>query len=45
METEVKVIVGQEDPAMTAEVVKETWMRRYPNAQLESIASAVPYPM
>jgi len=45
METEVKVIVGQEDPAMTAEVMKETWMRFYPNAQLETFANAGHYPM
>ena len=41
----VQVIVGGNDPALTAEVMAATWLRAYPQGQLEVIASAGHYPM
>lgn len=43
--TRVKVIIGQFDPTLTAEVMLATWLAWYPNAQLETIANAGHYPM
>ncbi|WP_327174366.1 alpha/beta hydrolase [Streptomyces sp. NBC_01335] len=41
----VKVIVGEHDLALTAEVMRETWLSHYPNAELEEIANSGHYPM
>jgi pimeloyl-ACP methyl ester carboxylesterase len=41
----VKVIVGEHDPAMSAEVMRQTWLASYPNAELEVFANAGHYPM
>ena len=41
----VKVIVGEHDPSLTADVMRATWLRSYPNATLEVIANAGHYPM
>jgi pimeloyl-ACP methyl ester carboxylesterase len=42
---QVKVIVGEHDPALSAEVMKQTWLVFYPNAELEVLPSAGHYPM
>jgi pimeloyl-ACP methyl ester carboxylesterase len=44
-ETPVKVIVGEHDPALSKEVMEQTWMAFYPNAELEVLANAGHYPM
>lgn len=41
----VKVIVGEHDGALTAEVMKATYMAYYPNAELEVMANSGHYPM
>ena len=41
----VKVIVGEHDPAITAEVIKATYLVNYPNASLEVMLNAGHYPM
>jgi pimeloyl-ACP methyl ester carboxylesterase len=41
----VKVIVGETDPAISAEVVRETWLVYFPGAELEVMANAGHYPM
>jgi pimeloyl-ACP methyl ester carboxylesterase len=41
----VKVIVGEHDPALSAEVMRQTWLAFYPNAELEVLPSAGHYPM
>jgi pimeloyl-ACP methyl ester carboxylesterase len=41
----VKVIVGEHDPALSAEVMEQTWLSFYPNAELEVLANAGHYPM
>lgn len=41
----VKVYVGAHDPALNADFMQQTWLRWYPNAQLETIANAGHYPM
>jgi len=41
----VKVIVGRNDPGLTPEVMQQTYMRWYPNAELEVIDNAGHYPM
>lgn len=43
--TPVKVIVGANDAALTAEVMKATYLAWYPNAELEVMANAGHYPM
>lgn len=43
--TEVKVIVGATDPAMSAEVMEQTWLVFFPGAELEVLANAGHYPM
>lgn len=43
--TPMKVIVGEHDAALTAEVMKMTFMEWYPNASLEVLAGAGHYPM
>ena len=41
----VKVVVGEHDPALSAEVMNQTWLIAYPNAELEVIPNAGHYPM
>ncbi|MFJ2866424.1 alpha/beta fold hydrolase [Kitasatospora sp. NPDC087314] len=41
----VKVIVGEHDLALTAEVMRGTWLAHYPNAELEEIGGSGHYPM
>ncbi|GGV70518.1 esterase [Streptomyces longisporoflavus] len=41
----VKVIVGEHDLALTADVMRGTWLAHYPNAELEEIANSGHYPM
>jgi pimeloyl-ACP methyl ester carboxylesterase len=43
--TEVKVIVGATDPAMSAAVMEQTWLVFFPGAELEVLANAGHYPM
>ncbi|MBZ2209171.1 alpha/beta fold hydrolase [Massilia soli] len=43
--TRVKVIVGEFDPTLTAEVMLATWLAWYPNAELETMANSGHYPM
>ncbi|MEV4808909.1 alpha/beta fold hydrolase [Micromonospora avicenniae] len=38
-------IVGEQDPALGADTMRETWMRHYPNARLEVLANAGHYAM
>lgn len=40
-----KVIVGEHDPALTADVMKHTFLQWYPNARLEVLPEAGHYPM
>lgn len=41
----VKVIVGEHDMALTPEFMKETYLKSYPNCQLEVMTNAGHYPM
>lgn len=41
----VKVIVGEHDPALSAEVMRQTWLASYPRAELEVFPNAGHYPM
>jgi glycine/D-amino acid oxidase-like deaminating enzyme/pimeloyl-ACP methyl ester carboxylesterase len=41
----VKVIAGENDPAMSADVMRQTWLRFFPGAELEVLANAGHYPM
>jgi pimeloyl-ACP methyl ester carboxylesterase len=41
----VKVIVGEHDPALSAPVMEQTWLRFYPAAELEVMPNAGHYPM
>jgi pimeloyl-ACP methyl ester carboxylesterase len=41
----VKVIVGEHDPALSAQVMEQTWLDFYPNAELEVLPNAGHYPM
>lgn len=41
----VKVIVGEHDPALSADVMRQTWLQWYPNAELEELSNAGHYPM
>lgn len=45
MKTPVKVIVGEHDPGLNEGFMRDTWMRSYPNAQLEVMRNAGHYPM
>ncbi|MFC0506516.1 alpha/beta fold hydrolase [Micromonospora costi] len=38
-------VVGEHDPALGADMMRETWMRHYPNARLEVFANAGHYAM
>jgi pimeloyl-ACP methyl ester carboxylesterase len=44
-DAEVKVIVGGTDPAMSAEVMEQTWLVFFPGAELEVLPNAGHYPM
>ncbi|MDN5791203.1 MAG: alpha/beta hydrolase [Micrococcales bacterium] len=44
-EVPVLVVVGEHDPALGEETVKQTWLPLFPNARLEVIANAGHYPM
>ena len=41
----VKVIVGETDPAISADVMRQTWLAYFPDAELEVLANAGHYPM
>ena len=41
----VKLIVGEHDPALSAEVMEQTWLAFYPHAELEVLPNAGHYPM
>jgi pimeloyl-ACP methyl ester carboxylesterase len=41
----VKVIVGETDPAVSAEAARETWLVYFPGAELEVMTNAGHYPM
>lgn len=41
----VKVIVGEHDPALSADVMKQTWLQHYPNISMDVMANAGHYPM
>jgi pimeloyl-ACP methyl ester carboxylesterase len=41
----VKVIVGEHDPALSAAVMEQTWLRFYPGAELAVMPNAGHYPM
>jgi len=41
----VKVIVGEHDPALSAALMEQTWLRFYPGAELEVVPNAGHYPM
>jgi pimeloyl-ACP methyl ester carboxylesterase len=43
--TPVKVVVGEHDPAISAQVMRDTFLAFYPNAELEVLANAGHYPM
>lgn len=43
--TPVKVIVGEHDPAITADIMRATFLVNYPNAMLEVMTNAGHYPM
>jgi pimeloyl-ACP methyl ester carboxylesterase len=43
--TPIKVIVGEHDPALSAAVMEQTWLRRYPAAELEVLPNAGHYAM
>jgi pimeloyl-ACP methyl ester carboxylesterase len=44
-EVPVKVIVGEHDPALSADVMKQTWLALYPNAEMDVLTNAGHYPM
>jgi len=44
-DTPVKVIVGETDPALSAEVMEQTWLVFFPEAELTVLANAGHYPM
>lgn len=44
-ETPVMVVVGEHDPALSAEVMRQTWLQLYPNAELEVLPNAGHYAM
>jgi pimeloyl-ACP methyl ester carboxylesterase len=43
--TPVKVIVGETDPALSAEAMEQTWLVYFPGAELEVMSNAGHYPM
>jgi len=44
-ETPIACIVGETDPAMSADVMRQSWMQIYPNVTLVELASCGHYPM
>ncbi|MEC3977529.1 alpha/beta fold hydrolase [Amycolatopsis sp. H20-H5] len=38
-------VVGENDPAVTADAMNETWMKHYPNSELAVIGNSGHYPM
>ena len=44
-ETPVKLLIGEHDPSLNAELMQNTWMAWYPNASLETLRNAGHYPM
>lgn len=44
-ETPISCIVGENDPALSADVMKQSWMQIYPNVELVELASCGHYPM
>jgi pimeloyl-ACP methyl ester carboxylesterase len=44
-EVPVKVIIGEHDPALNAELMIGTWLKYHPKAELETLANAGHYPM
>ena len=44
-ELPVLVVVGEHDPALGEETVRQTWLPLFPNARLEVVANAGHYPM
>lgn len=43
--TPLKVLVGEFDPTLTADLMQRTWMTWYPNATLETLSNSGHYPM
>jgi pimeloyl-ACP methyl ester carboxylesterase len=41
----VKVIVGEHDPALSAEVMQQTWLQYFPQAEMTVLSNAGHYPM
>ena len=41
----IKVIVGEHDPSLTADIMKATYMAWYKNAELEVMPNTGHYPM
>ena len=44
-DTPIACIVGETDPAMSADVMRQSWMQIYPNVTLVELASCGHYPM
>ena len=44
-ETPIKVIIGEHDPSLTADIMKATYLTWYKNAELEVMPNAGHYPM
>lgn len=44
-ETPIACLVGENDPALSAEVMKQSWMQIYPNVTLVELAGCGHYPM
>ena len=44
-ETPIACFVGENDPALSADVMKQSWMQIYPNVELVELASCGHYPM
>jgi pimeloyl-ACP methyl ester carboxylesterase len=44
-DTPVKLIVGVNDPAMSADVMEQTWRVLFPDAELTILSDAGHYPM
>ncbi|WP_018352975.1 alpha/beta fold hydrolase [Longispora albida] len=41
----VHLIIGEHDPAVSADLIRQTWLAHYPNADLTVLANAGHYPM
>lgn len=44
-DTPIAVMVGENDPALSAEVMRQSWLQIYPNVELIELASCGHYPM